>query len=76
LVVDKGGRLVALIYPDFENSQKAGIDPSQLEPMMEKSIKELNAELPAYSQLSGVKIMPVEFEKTPKHSIKRYLYQT
>lgn len=75
LIVEKGGKLIALIYPDFENSQKAGIDPSQLEPMMEKNIKELNSELPSYSQLSGVKIMPVEFEKTPKHSIKRYLYQ-
>ena len=75
LVVDKGGKLVALIYPDFENAEKAGIDPTQLQPLMEKNIKELNTELPAYSQISGVKIMPVEFEKTPKRSIKRYLYQ-
>lgn len=75
LVVDKGGKLVALIYPDFENAEKAGIDPAQLQPLMEKNIKELNTELAAYSQISGVKIMPVEFEKTPKRSIKRYLYQ-
>jgi len=75
LVVEKSGKLVALIYPDLENARKAGIDPTRIEPLMEKNIKELNTTLPAYSHISAVKIMPVEFEKTPKHSIKRFLYQ-
>ena len=75
LVVDRGGKLLALIYPDFDASAKDGIDPANLKPMMEKSIKDLNGSLPAYSQVSDVKIMHEEFAKTPQRSIKRYLYQ-
>lgn len=75
LVVDRGGRLLALVYPDYEASAKDGVDPSSLEPMMDKNIKLLNSSLPAYSQISGVKLMHEEFAKTPKRSIKRYLYQ-
>lgn len=75
LVVDRGGRLLALVYPDYEASAKDGVDPSSLEPMMDKNIKLLNSSLPSYSQISGVKLMHEEFAKTPKRSIKRYLYQ-
>lgn len=75
LVVDRSGRLLALVYPDYEASAKDGVDPSSLEPMMDKNIKLLNSSLPAYSQISGVKLMHEEFAKTPKRSIKRYLYQ-
>ena len=75
IVVERDGRLVALIYPDFDNAQKSGLTIEQLEPMMEQNVKQLNSELPGYSQLSGVKIFLEEFEKTPKRSIKRYLYQ-
>lgn len=75
LVVEYGGKLIALIYPDYENLEKENIADSQIQGMMEAAVKELNKELPAYSQISGVKIMHEEFEKTPKRSIKRFLYQ-
>lgn len=75
LVVEHGGKLIALIYPDYENIQKEGIPTSDIQGMMESAVKELNKELPSYSQISGVKLMHEEFEKTPKRSIKRFLYQ-
>jgi long-chain acyl-CoA synthetase len=75
LVVDNNGRLTALIYPDFENASKAGVEASAIEQMMNDNIKQLNSELPGYSQIAAVKIQHEEFEKTPKRSIKRYLYQ-
>ena len=75
LIVDKSGKLVALIYPDIENATKQGISMTQLEDMMKDNVKKLNTELPAYSQVADLKIFHEEFEKTPKRSIKRYLYQ-
>lgn len=75
LIVEKDGRLVALVYPDIENATKQGISMSQLELMMRDNITKLNSELPAYSQVADLKIFQEEFEKTPKRSIKRYLYQ-
>lgn len=75
LVIDDGGRLLALVYPDLESMRTQGLDREALEKIMNESLASLNAELPAYSRLSGFKIMEEEFEKTPKRSIKRYLYQ-
>lgn len=75
LVVESGGKLIALIYPDFENMVKEGISTDSIHGIMYNAVKELNKELPPYSQISGVKIMSEEFEKTPKRSIKRFLYQ-
>ncbi|MDE6287579.1 MAG: AMP-binding protein, partial [Muribaculaceae bacterium] len=75
LVVDRSGKLIALIHPDFETAQKEGVPTADLQSLMEQNIKSLNADLPAYSQISGVKLFQEEFEKTPKRSIKRYLYQ-
>lgn len=76
LVIDAGnGRLEALIYPEFEAVDKAGMDFAQLESVMEQNRLAANAILPAYSQISKVRIMMEEFEKTPKRSIKRFLYQ-
>lgn len=75
LIVEKDGKLVALVYPDIENATKQGISMSQLELMMRDNITKLNSELPAYSQVADLKIFQEEFEKTPKRSIKRYLYQ-
>ena len=75
LVVDQGGKLVALVYPDFEAADRDGIDHGQLEEKVIEEVKGINPELPAYSQLSAVKIHQEEFAKTPKRSIKRYLYQ-
>lgn len=76
LVVEDGGKLIALIYPDYENIDKEGIARDTIQSLMEDAVKELNKELPAYSQIAGVKLMNEEFEKTPKRSIKRYLYQS
>ena len=75
LVIDDGGRLVALIYPDFENSRQQGQTREELEKIMEANIAALNKEVEAYSRVARFKIMEEEFEKTPKRSIKRFLYQ-
>ena len=75
IVIDGDGKLVALIYPDMDQATKDGIPMVNMENIMNENIKTLNKELPAYSQLSKVKIYYQEFEKTPKRSIKRYLYQ-
>ncbi|MGL4493498.1 MAG: AMP-binding protein, partial [Tannerellaceae bacterium] len=75
LVVDKGGKLVALIYPDIELLKHEGVNIDDAENYMKSHIKTLNNELPAYSRITDVRIMTEEFEKTPKRSIKRFLYQ-
>lgn len=75
LVVEEGGKLIALIYPDIENGAKQGMDFDALGKLMEENIVALNKDLPAYSRISGVKTQAEEFEKTPKRSIKRFLYQ-
>ncbi len=75
LIVEQEGKLVALVYPDIENAQRSNLAGHALETQMEEDIAALNKELPAYSQISRLKIYYEEFEKTPKRSIKRYLYQ-
>lgn len=75
LIIDNKGDLEALIYPDLELLCSAGIDREGTEKVMEQNIIDLNKELPAYSKVKKVKIMNEEFEKTPKRSIKRFLYQ-
>ena len=75
LVIDENNKLIALVYPDIESATAAGIDPGAIGTTVEQAVKELNKDLPGYSQISLVKIYNEEFEKTPKRSIKRYLYQ-
>lgn len=75
LIVEDGGHLVALIHPDFESISNQGIDIEGLEKIMDKNLADLNEQMPAYSKIKRYKIMDVEFEKTPKRSIKRFLYQ-
>lgn len=75
LIIEEKGVLIALIYPDFEMAEKDGLNKEQLEAFFKGEIKEVNTELPNYSQINSVRIFPEEFEKTPKRSIKRYLYQ-
>ena len=75
-IIEQDGKLVALVYPDIENAQHSNISGHALETLMEENISTLNKELPAYSQISRLKIYYEEFEKTPKRSIKRYLYQS
>ncbi|EJW94264.1 AMP-binding enzyme [gut metagenome] len=62
-------------YPDFDEAFANGLKHADIEQVMEENRVELNTQLPAYSQISKMKIYPEEFEKTPKKSIKRYLYQ-
>lgn len=75
IIVDQEGKLIALICPDWEQIDKASINHGDIEQLMRENIRLLNIELPAYSQISGLKLYQEEFEKTPKRSIKRYLYQ-
>lgn len=75
LIISQGGKLVALIYPDWEQVDKAGIQHSEIEELMQQNIDQLNTEMPTYSKVSCFKLYQEEFEKTPKRSIKRYLYQ-
>ena len=76
LIIDSGeGRLVALIYPDIESLTSQGMSEEAINGLMEENIKTLNSNLPAYSQVQRFNLMNEEFEKTPKRSIKRYLYQ-
>lgn len=75
LIIEQNGKLVALIYPDWEQIDAAAHPHDRIEQLMKENIRQLNTELPAYSQLTGLKLYQEEFEKTPKRSIKRYLYQ-
>ncbi|MDR0691885.1 MAG: AMP-binding protein [Prevotellaceae bacterium] len=75
LVVDQGGKLTALIYPDYEQTTAAGITDAEIPRTIEEIRMKINEELPQYAQIAKVKIFPEEFEKTPKRSIKRFLYQ-
>lgn len=75
IVVQQGDILVALIYPDFEDMFAHGVKTSEVEAKMEENRIALNEMLPAYSKIAKVKVYPEEFEKTPKKSIKRFLYQ-
>ena len=75
LVILKKDRLVALVYPDWSDEAICGLSKNDMDILLNKSREELNKEMPAYSHLSKIVIMPEEFEKTAKKSIKRYLYQ-
>ena len=74
LVVQKDEKLYALIHPDYEEVAKLGLTDEDLATVMEQNRKDLNEQVPAYEQLAGIRIRTEEFEKTPKRSIKRYLY--
>ena len=76
IVVERDNKLVALIYPDFEAAKAAHADTEEaLRETMENNRTEINKLLPAYSQIARIEIYREEFKKTPKRSIKRYLYQ-
>ena len=75
LVIEDNFKLVALIYPDFEQAQEDGLDREMLEEKLNEGMMLANLELDQYCKLSRVEIVDQEFEKTPKRSIKRYLYQ-
>lgn len=75
IVIDKEDKLVALVYPDFDAVNADHISEEKLAEIMTENLKSLNHQLPAYSQVSNFKLYNEEFEKTPKRSIKRFLYQ-
>lgn len=75
VIQQSDNKLAALIYPDFDEAYANGLTLADIERVMEENRTAVNAELPAYSQIARVKIYPEEFEKTPKKSIKRFLYQ-
>lgn len=75
LVLLSGDKLIALVYPDNEEVFAQGMDKKALEAAIETNRTELNKMLPAYSQITRIKLYPEEFEKTAKKSIKRFLYQ-
>ena len=75
LVVDRGGRLVAIVYPDYEAMDKSHLTSEMMPEVMEKVRSELNKTTAPYERIDRIQLIPNEFEKTPKKSIKRYLYQ-
>lgn len=75
IVVQQNEKLIGLVYPDADDAFSHGLDNSDIERVMEENRVAVNAELPTYSQIFKIKIYPEEFEKTPKKSIKRFLYQ-
>jgi long-chain acyl-CoA synthetase len=75
LIVTRQDKLVALIHPDLERMDVDGISSEQLQNILQTSIDELNKEIPSYSQIGSFQIYQDEFEKTPKRSIKRFMYQ-
>lgn len=74
VVVQRGEKLVGLVYPDFDEAATMRLNESDLEGIMEQNRQELNSTQPAYCKLAAIEIVKEEFEKTPKKSIKRYLY--
>lgn len=75
LVLQRGDKLIALVYPNMEEAQAMGFNEEDLASIMEQNRLEVNAMMPAYCKLSAIKLHDKEFEKTPKKSIKRYLYK-
>ena len=74
LVVQREDKLVGLVYPDQEQVKKLGLSAADIESIMEQNRKDINPNLPSYAQLFSIQVMENEFEKTPKKSIKRFLY--
>ena len=74
VIVQREDKLVALIYPDIEEATAQGLSHKQIEEKMESNRLAINEEMPVYQQITKVQLMPEEFEKTPKKSIKRFLY--
>lgn len=75
VVIEKNGKLYALVYPDFDLMVSSGIDEQGLEPVFKKYLKQTNENLPTYMRLTRIVLHSEEFQKTPKQSIKRFLYK-
>ena len=75
VVIQKGDQLIGLVYTDPEDKRAGGLSDAMLEAQMEENRQQLNQIVPTYARLHAIHLMPEEFEKTPKRSIKRYLYK-
>ena len=75
IVIQKGEKLYALIYPDWDQLTKDGLTHKEIRTQMDANISELNQRINKYEQIVGYKLFKEEFEKTPKKSIKRFLYE-
>ena len=75
LVVERNGKLVALVYPDYDAVDETGIEHDKLSDIMGENKKVLNEMVAPFERIAEIQLYPTEFEKTPKKSIKRYLYQ-
>lgn len=75
LVVKRENKLIALVYPDYEYASKMGFNEDDLQKIMTENLQNVNEVLPHYCKLNGIRLQKTEFQKTPKKSIKRYLYQ-
>ena len=75
IVVQRGDKLVGLVFPDYDEAKEMGLNHDDLAGVMEQNRTTLNEILPAYSRLSAIEMTEEEFAKTPKKSIKRFLYQ-
>ena len=75
IVVQRGDKLVGLVFPDYDEAKEMGLNHDDLAGVMEQNRTALNDILPAYSRLSAIELAEEEFAKTPKKSIKRFLYQ-
>ena len=75
LVFEEEGKLTALVYPDWQKGSQDGMEREQLEELLTAQLPLVNKELPNYARIAKIEFLPEDFERTPKHSIKRYLYQ-
>ena len=75
LIVQRDDKLVALVYPDMDEAKSMGFSQEDLVNIMEENRQNLNATLPVYSKIQAIELQEREFMKTPKKSIKRYLYK-
>jgi Long-chain acyl-CoA synthetases (AMP-forming) len=75
LVIEDNGGLTALIYPDYHQGELDGLGRASLEKCISDLLPSINKEIPNYAQIKKIEFMPEDFERTPKRSIKRYLYQ-
>ena len=74
-MVQRGDKLVGLVYPDLEEAKELGLNEVDIKNLMEENRKQLNEQMPAYCKLTDIELLNEEFIKTPKRSIKRYLYK-
>jgi len=75
IVIQEGEKLIGLVHPDYDEAQSLGLNKEDIASIMEQNRQQLNEIMPSYSKVSAMRIHEEEFEKTPKKSIKRFLYQ-